>query len=106
MRPYTIPLTKQNTLTIDLEHLIAVQGPFFDRFGVWCNLYFLYRDEPVKVFREYMRSEEDNNDHGYGLRRKDGTIRMFEDLSDCSDTLAYQNFKQVVMAPLDAAWIG
>lgn len=105
MRPYTINVRTGQRITIDLDHLVAIEGPFMNSTGASFNLHFLFRDTPLNVFNGYYtESEEEFTPQGCKLRMADGRL-VDHHHPDALKSLAANNVKHTVIELLEKSWI-
>jgi hypothetical protein len=109
MRPYTITDPRYNRLrlTIDLDHLIAYSvvrslDTLVPHVGF--RLYFLFRDAPVHLERQFLEDEYLWRSNSVALT--DGTWAGRVGLGSGHVTLAEQRVQTEVLEPLEAAWMG
>jgi hypothetical protein len=110
MNPFTLAITPDVTYTVDLDHLIGVGPTMVNKGGVCMELFFLFRDAPVRLFRPYSHTEK-YVDAREGIMlnlTKGGSVPLegVEPLQALKQTLAFANWQEQVVKPLEAAWIG
>ena len=105
MRPYSIQLRTGQRVTIDLDHLVAIEGPFLDTAGVSCKLHFLFKDEPLTVFGGYYKESEYEFSQGRSKLRKPGGELIDHHDPEALNSLAAMNFRHGVMDLIEKAWI-